>query len=81
MPVTSICKPEKLIVSTSFNEFSPIVRKGHICNWRVSKGEYVVEAHHNRFRDAKGIVALITKGQGAQFKNVSIWHAKAKKIL
>jgi hypothetical protein len=71
MPVTSICKPEKLIVSAVFHEFMPIVRKGHIFSWRVSKGEYVVEAHHNRFRDAKGIVALITKDQGAQFKNVS----------
>jgi hypothetical protein len=71
MPVTSICKPEKLIVSAVFHEFMPTVRKGHIFSWRVSKGEYVVEAHHNRFRNAKGIVALITKDQGAQFKNVS----------
>ena len=71
MPVTSICKPGKLIVSTVFHEFTPIVRKGHIFSWRVSKGEYVVEARYNLFRDANGIVALITKGQGAQFKNVS----------
>ncbi len=39
---------------------------------------HVVEARHERYRDQKGLVALITKGQGAQFKDVSIWHAAPK---
>ena len=43
------------------------------------RADHVVEAHHERYKDAKGIVALVNKGQGAQFKNVSIWNAKPKK--
>ncbi len=35
----------------------------------------LIQARHERFQDAKGIVALISKGQGAQFKDVSIWKA------
>ena len=45
-------------------------------HYRVTVGDHTVEAHHERFQDTKGILALITKGQGAQFKNVSIWHAE-----
>lgn len=40
--------------------------------------DHVVEAHHERYKDSKGLVALITKGQGAQFRNVAIWHAEPK---
>lgn len=35
-----------------------------------------LEAKHERFADAKGIVALINKGEGAQFKNVALWKAE-----
>lgn len=45
-------------------------------HYRATVDGHVVEAHHERYKDAKGIVALINKGQGAQFKNVSIWHAQ-----
>ncbi|MEZ5384233.1 MAG: family 16 glycoside hydrolase [Prosthecobacter sp.] len=48
-------------------------------HYRATVDGHVVEAHHERYKDAKGIVALVNKGQGAQFKNVSIWHAKPKK--
>ncbi|TWT94986.1 hypothetical protein [Neorhodopirellula pilleata] len=44
--------------------------------YRVQVGEHVVAAKHSRFADGKGIVALITKGQGAQLKNVALWHAQ-----
>jgi hypothetical protein len=47
-------------------------------HYRAKVDDHVVEAHHERYKDAKGIVALINKGQGAQFKNVSIWHAQPK---
>jgi hypothetical protein len=46
--------------------------------YRAQIGEHVVEAQHPRFADAKGLIALITKGQGAQFKNVALWHSKPK---
>lgn len=47
-------------------------------HYRATVDGQVVEAHHERFKDTKGIVALVNKGQGAQFKNVSIWHAQPK---
>ncbi|MEN3942892.1 family 16 glycoside hydrolase [Prosthecobacter sp. SYSU 5D2] len=46
--------------------------------YRAQVDGHVVEGTHERFKDAKGIVALIVKGQGAQFKNVNLWHAKPK---
>ena len=47
-------------------------------HYRATVDGHVVEAHHERYKDAKRIVALVNKGQGAQFKNVSIWHAQPK---
>jgi hypothetical protein len=47
-------------------------------HYRAKVDGHVVEARHERYQDAKGLLALITKGQGAQFKNVAVWHAKAK---
>lgn len=44
-------------------------------HYRATVDGHVVEAHHERYKDAKGIVALVNKGQGAQFRNVAIWHA------
>ena len=47
-------------------------------HYRAQVDGHVLEARHERFKDAKGIIALINKGQGAQFKDVSVWHAKPK---
>ena len=46
--------------------------------YRAQIGEHVVEAKHPRFADTKALIALITKGQGAQFKNIALWHSKPK---
>jgi len=46
--------------------------------YRAQIGEHVVEAKHPRFAAAKGLIALITKGQGAQIKNIALWHSKPK---
>ncbi len=46
--------------------------------YRAQIDGHVVEATHPRFQDAKGIVALISKGQGAQFRHVALWHATPK---
>lgn len=48
-------------------------------HYRATVNHHVIEARHPRYQDAKGIVALITKGQGAQFKNLALWHAEPKK--
>ena len=42
----------------------------------VRAGDQTITARHERFRDEKGIVALIVKGQGAEFRNIALWHAK-----
>jgi hypothetical protein len=47
-------------------------------HYRAQVDDHVVEGRHPRYQDSKGLVALITKGQGAQFKNVTIWHADPK---
>ncbi len=45
---------------------------------RAKIGDQVIEAHHERFKDAKGLVALVAKSEGAQFKDVAVWNAKPK---
>jgi hypothetical protein len=44
-------------------------------HYRAKVDGHVIEARHERFADAKGLVALIVKGQGAQFKDVTLWKA------
>jgi len=44
-------------------------------HYRAKVDGHVIEARHARFADAKGLVALIVKGQGAQFKDVTLWKA------
>lgn len=46
-------------------------------HYRAQVGDEELEATHSRFADAKGIVALVNKGQGAKFKNVALWKAKS----
>ena len=49
-------------------------------HYRATIDGHVIEARHERFADAKGIVALIVKGQGAQFKNLKLWKAAKEKV-
>jgi len=49
-------------------------------HYRATIGGHIVEGRHERFADAKGIVALIVKGQGAQFRNVTLRHADRKSV-
>lgn len=37
-----------------------------------------LEAHHERFKDRKGRVGFVARGEGAQFRNMAIWSAKPK---
>ena len=48
-------------------------------HYRAQVNDQVVEGHHARFADEKGLVALIVKGQGGQFRNVTLWQGKPKK--
>ena len=47
--------------------------------YRATIDGMVVEGRHPRFQDPKGMVALINKGDGAQFRNVAIWKAQPRK--
>ncbi|MCB1230729.1 MAG: DUF1080 domain-containing protein [Verrucomicrobiae bacterium] len=40
--------------------------------------DHVLEAHHERFKDRKGRVGMVARGEGAQFRNMAIWKAKPK---
>lgn len=46
--------------------------------WRATIDDRVIEARHERFKDRKGRVGMVARGEGARFRNVALWSAKAK---
>jgi len=46
--------------------------------WLAKVGPHTLTARHERFKAPKGRIGLVAKGEGAQFKDVAIWHAKPK---
>jgi hypothetical protein len=44
-----------------------------------STDEHTLEASNARFADRKGRVGFVARGEGAQFRNIALWDAKAKK--
>ena len=46
--------------------------------WRATVGDHELTAKHDRFKDPKGRVGLVAKGEGAQFRNVAVWKAQPK---
>lgn len=46
--------------------------------WLAQVGAHTLTARHERFKDPKGRIGLVAKGEGAQFKDVAIWHATPK---
>ncbi len=46
--------------------------------YRAKVGEHELEATHPRFADAKAIIALVNRGQGARWRNMEIWRAKKR---
>ena len=39
---------------------------------------HTLEASHERFKDRKGRVGFVARAEGAQFRNIALWSAKAK---
>lgn len=39
---------------------------------------HVLDARHERFKDRKGRVGMVARGEGAQFRNLALWSAKPK---
>ncbi len=46
--------------------------------WLAHVGEHTLKATDSRFQDTKGKIGMVAKGDGAQFKNIAIWHAESK---
>lgn len=46
--------------------------------WLARIDEHTVEGTHERFKDRKGRVGMVARGEGAQFRNLSLWSAKPK---
>ncbi|MBL9113600.1 MAG: DUF1080 domain-containing protein [Verrucomicrobiaceae bacterium] len=40
--------------------------------------DHVLEASHERFKERKGRIGFVARAEGAQFRNVALWSAKAK---
>lgn len=43
--------------------------------WLARIDGHVIEARHERFKDRKGRVGMVARGEGAQFRNLSLWSA------
>lgn len=46
--------------------------------WLARIDEHTLEAQHERFKDRKGRVGMVARGEGAQFRNLTLWSAKPK---
>lgn len=46
--------------------------------WRARIDDHVLEARHERFGDRKGRVGMVARGEGARFRNLALWSAKAR---
>lgn len=40
--------------------------------------DHTLEASHERFMDRKGRIGFVAREEGAQFRNIALWSAKAK---
>lgn len=46
--------------------------------WLATIDGRTLEATHERFKDRKGRVGFVARGEGAQFRNLAIWKPKPK---
>jgi len=79
--ISKTTQVDKLItkdVKIDSNEWTDLTIEIVGDRYRALVGKEEIEATHSRFADGKGIIALVNKGQGAHFRNVSVRHAKAK---
>lgn len=45
-------------------------------HWFARIDDHTLEASHERFKDRKGRVGFVARGEGAQFRNLSLWSAE-----
>jgi hypothetical protein len=46
--------------------------------WLARVGPHTLKDRNDRFKDLKGRVGMVAKGEGAQFRNVAVWKAQPK---
>ncbi|MHB1078565.1 MAG: family 16 glycoside hydrolase [Prosthecobacter sp.] len=46
--------------------------------WLARIDDHTLEARHERFKDRKGRIGMVARGEGAQFRNLSLWSAEPK---
>lgn len=46
--------------------------------WFARIDDHTLEAKHERFKDRKGRIGMVARGEGAQFRNLSLWSAQPK---
>lgn len=46
--------------------------------WFARIDDHTLEATHERFKDRKGRIGMVARGEGAQFRNLSLWSAQPK---
>lgn len=46
--------------------------------WFARIDDHTLEARHERFKDRKGRIGMVARGEGAQFRNLSLWSAQPK---
>lgn len=46
--------------------------------WLARVDDHELAAQHERFRDRKGRVGFVARGEGAQFRNIALWSAAPK---
>ncbi|MEN3943917.1 family 16 glycoside hydrolase [Prosthecobacter sp. SYSU 5D2] len=47
-------------------------------HWFARIDDQTIEGHHERFKDRKGRIGMVARGEGAQFRNLALWSAKPK---
>lgn len=86
-PATKLVTPTKLIVSTAFDEDTPLIRKKPIHGWQAAIGQWQVKngsLHGDEVAEDKHPSSCTWKLDAtnrvitAQFKNIAIWHAEPK---
>lgn len=70
---------ERKAIQTDPNTWHTITIEISGDHWHaVIDGQHTLDAHHERFLDRKGRIGIVARGEGAQFRNLAIWSAKAK---
>lgn len=68
----------KIDVPIDTNTWHKFVVEVQGVHFRAQIADHVLQAKHPRFADRKGRIGFIAAGEGAQFRNVSLWEATKK---